>query len=357
MTDNFYNFEQITVCLTSCCNLQCRMCPVISREKRNLTREQVLHIADFALRRKVRRVELGGGEPTLMPYLKEVIDLLSQNNTEIWLLTNATRFTEEDIDYYSKHKNVILNISFDGVGEVHDYIRGKGNFERANKVFLSLIEKGANIAVNTVIQKSNYTHTIETYEYFKKFPIIWHGFSFAESYHQKELVPLEELNVAIEQLHEILRRDSEESKHVSLSKEMIKSLELNFRYPHLIMHPGENCPIPKTHLGIDEEGWVLPCWHYSGWVKDESRNINHKTLDEIVESPNIKDEITRVIGKNGCSGCSTVCYFWNKEFRDKAMFPHGKWKWERQWMLTKQIAKEKFPQLYNIVKKTKSFFT
>jgi hypothetical protein len=95
----------------------------------------------------------------------------------------------------------------------------------------------------------------------------------------------------------------------------------------------------------------------SGWVKTKVENINHKTLDEIVESPNIKDEITRVIGKNGCSGCSTVCYFWNKEFRDKAMFPHGKWKWERQWMLTKQIAKEKFPQLYNIVKKTKSFFT
>lgn len=355
MTENFYNWEQITICATSCCNLQCRMCPVITRDKKSLTQKQALHIADFALRKKVKRVVIGGGEPTLLPYLKELIDTLSKNFIEIWILTNATRFSEDDIRYYAEHQNVILNISIDGIGEVHDYIRGEGNFEKTNKVFLSLIENGAKVAINTVIQKSNFTHSIETYEYFKNFPLIWHGFSFAESYHQKELVPLENLPEAINQLYEILQRDSLANKHVSLSQEMIKGFELSFRYPNLIMHPGENCPIPTTHLGIDEEGWVLPCWHYP-WLKKESRNINNRTIDEIIEDPNIKEEILHAIGNNGCKGCSTVCYFWNEAFREKAMYPKGKWKWQRQWMLAKMTTQDRFPLLYNLARKTKNIF-
>lgn len=353
MTDNFYNLEQITICATSCCNLQCRMCPVVVRDKKSLTREQALQIADFALREQVKRVVIGGGEPTLLPYLKELIDTLSQNSIEIWILTNATRFSEDDILFYAEHQNVILNISIDGIGKVHDYIRGEGNFEKVNKVFLALMEKGVKVAVNTVIQKSNFAHSIETYEYFKSFPLVWHGFSFAETYHQKELVPIENLSEAISQLYEILKRDSVENHHVSLSKEMIKGFELSFRYPNLIMHPGENCPIPKTHLGIDEEGWVLPCWHYP-WKKNEKRNIRNRTIDEIIEDPDIKGEVSYAIGKNGCKGCSTVCYFWNKKFREKAMFPEGKWKWQQRWMLSKMITQSHFPLLYNLAHKTKT---
>ncbi len=353
MTDNFYNWEQITICATSCCNLQCRMCPVVVRDKKSLTREQALQIADFAIINKVKRVVIGGGEPTLLPYLKELIALISKYSIEIWVLTNATRLSEDDIVFYAEHPNVILNISIDGIGEVHDYIRGEGNFDKANKVFLSLIKKGAKVAINTVIQKSNYTHSIETYEYFKHFPLAWHGFSFAETYHQKELVSLENLDEATNQLYEILERDLSENRHVSLSREMIKGFELSFRYPDLIMHPGENCPIPISHLGIDEYGWVLPCWHYP-WTKNEKRNINNRTINEIVEDPDIKREISHAISKNGCKGCSTVCYFWNVKFREKAMFPKGKWKWQRHWMLAKMITQNHFPILYNVARKTKS---
>ncbi len=353
MVDNFYNWEQFTICATSCCNLQCRMCPVIVRDKKSLTREHALQIANFALRKKVKRVVIGGGEPTLLPYLKELIDILSQNAIEIWVLTNATRLTEKDVIYYAEHPNVILNISIDGVGKVHDYIRGEGNFDKANKVFLSLIEKGAKVAINTVIQKSNYNHSIETYEYFKNFPLVWHGFSFTETYHQKELVPLENLDEATNQLYEILERDAVENRHVSLSREMIKGFNLSIRYPELIMHPGENCPIPTSHLGIDEDGWVLPCWHYP-WAKSEKRNINNTPIDEIVEYPDIKEEISHAIGKNGCKGCSTVCYFWNEKFREKAMFPKGSWKWHKRWMLAKMITRSRFPILYNLAQKTKS---
>lgn len=352
MENKFYNWEQITICITSCCNLSCKMCPVVVKKKSTLTREQSLHIAEFAIRHNIKRVVIGGGEPTLLPYLNEILELLSKHDLEIWLLTNAIRLTREDIEFYAQHPNIILNISFDGVGKVHDQIRGEGTFEKTLENFYQLIEQGAKISVNTVIQKSNFDKLVETYEYFKRFPISWHGFSFAEPYHQKELVPPENIPIAIKQLYEILKKQEKDGQYVTLSKSMIRSFEISLYNPELIMHPGENCSIPKCHIGIDEDGWVLPCWHYP-WEKKEIRNINYFSLEDIVNNHEIRDEILFAVGPNGCKGCSTVCYFWNEEFRRKTMYPQGKWKVKREYDLLKKRMRTNYPFLYYLAQKIK----
>ena len=354
MQSNFYEWEQLTVCLTSCCNLNCRMCPVVTRKKKSITREQALQITKFAIEKGFKRVVLGGGEPTLMSYLNEMLDQLTKHNIEIWILTNAIELHPSLIEYLGAHKNIVVNVSIDGVGEVHDFIRGEGTFRSTLENLNKLIQVGANIAINTVIQRTNYDRSIETYEYFKDYPLLWHGFSFSEPYHQKELVPLELMPVAIEQLYEIFRRDQNYKKNVSLTPEMIEGFEISFRYPEFIMHPGENCPIPKSHLGIDEEGWVVPCWHYPFWTKDNSRNINYRSLEEITEDPKIKGEIEKAIGKNGCNGCSTVCYFWNEKFRTKATHPSGKWYWNRKFLLWKLKTKKELPAVYKVAKSIKN---
>lgn len=357
MKNNFYEWEQLTVCLTSCCNLSCRMCPVVTRNKKSLSREHAMQITRLGIQKGFERVVIGGGEPTLMSYFDEMVDELAKHNIETWILTNAVNLSQSQIKYYGVHKNIVVNISIDGVEEVHDYIRGEGTFKKTMENFNKLIQEGANVAINTVIQKSNYDKSIETYEYFKDYPILWHGFSFSEPYHQKELVPIELLPIAIEQLYEIYRRDQRYKRNVSLTPEMIEGFEISFRYPEFIMHPGENCPIPKTHLGIDEEGWVLPCWHYPLWKKDKSRNINNRLLEEIIEDEEIKAEIEKAIGKNGCRGCSTVCYFWNEKFREKATSPSGRWFWERKLLLWKLRIKNEMPLVYKGGRTIKNLFS
>lgn len=355
MEDTFYNWEQLTVCITSCCNLRCRMCPVVNRNKKSLPRELAFQIVQFVREKGFKRVVLGGGEPTLMSYLDEMIENLTRNNIEVWILTNAVDLTPTQIDFYSKHKNIVLNISVDGIGEVHDFIRGEGNFKSTMRNLEELIAKGANIAINTVIQKSNFDKSLETYEFFKHYPLLWHGFSFAEPWHQKELVPLELIPIAIAQLYEIYRRDQKFKKNVSLTPQLIENFELSCRYPEYIMHPGENCPIPFSHLGIDEEGYVVPCWHYPFWKKDNSRNLYNRSLWEITEDPDIKEEIRQAVGKNGCRGCSTVCYFWNEKFREKSTCPSGEWYWNRKLLVWKLKLKNKMPNLYNTAGAIKRF--
>lgn len=101
------------------------MCLVIRGEKASLTREQAFHIADFARRRGSERCVLGGGEPTMVPYVWDLMDDLAESGVEMWLLTNAYRFTADNIRRLSTYPKVVLSISVDVVGDVHDGMRGK----------------------------------------------------------------------------------------------------------------------------------------------------------------------------------------------------------------------------------------
>jgi MoaA/NifB/PqqE/SkfB family radical SAM enzyme len=68
-----------------------------------------------------------GGETMMMPEVKELISWGIKNNlldnTEIRMITNATKFDSEWADLFSKLKNLTLMVSIDGFDKVNDYIR------------------------------------------------------------------------------------------------------------------------------------------------------------------------------------------------------------------------------------------
>lgn len=345
-TEPFYEWDNLSVGLTSCCNLRCKMCPVIRREKISLTREQAIHIADFAHRRGFKRIVVGGGEPTIMPYFREFMEKLAESGIEVWLLTNGVGLKDETVDWLAKLPSLIVHVSMDGVGPVHDHIRGEGTFGTSDEAIRRLITAGVRVAVNTVVQASNFNKMIETYEWFSKYLLEWHGFGFAEAGHGQELVPAEQMEESLGQLSAIHRRCLAETGKSALSKEMIQSYRLQYRYPVLVTHPGLGCTVPRRLLAIDETGWVLPCWHYPGWTLDETRNLNHRSLDDIVDDPAMRAEIRRAIGPEGCRGCNTVCYFWDDDFRRKVISPDLRLRTQRGIAHAKEHLRAHHPGVY-----------
>ena len=87
---------------------------------------------------------------------------------------------------------------------------------------------------------------------------------------------------------------------------------------------------------MNERGDVRSCWHYPGWTQGATRNIHHRSLDDIVDSEEFEQEVRRAIGPDGCRGCSTMCYFWDEDFRTKTMHPKGMLRVQR----TAQHARE-----------------
>jgi len=93
-----------------------------------------------------RRIEFAGGEPLMDPSHYRILDMLAPygENIEIKYATNGTvtgiKGGRTIHDYWPKFKNVVVNVSIDGLHDVYEYIRGNGKFEEVEenvKIFKS----------------------------------------------------------------------------------------------------------------------------------------------------------------------------------------------------------------------------
>ena len=174
-----FEFPTIEIKINNLCNLKCRMCnPLDSTQwkdweqvekfyeeegnylvdavrKLGLTRAPYIGLfedsAEFwsnleKLLPYFRRVEFAGGEPLMDPNHYRILDLLAPygENIEIKYATNGTvtgiKGGRTIHDYWPKFKNVVVNVSIDGLHDVYEYIRGNGKFEEVEenvKIFKS----------------------------------------------------------------------------------------------------------------------------------------------------------------------------------------------------------------------------
>ena len=174
-----FEFPTIEIKINNLCNLKCRMCnPLDSTQwkdwnqveqfyeeegnylvdavrKLGLTRAPYIGLfedsAEFwdnleKLLPYFRRVEFAGGEPLMDPSHYRILDMLAPygENIEIKYATNGTvtgiKGGRTIHDYWPKFKNVVVNVSIDGLHGVYEYIRGNGKFKEVEeniKIFKS----------------------------------------------------------------------------------------------------------------------------------------------------------------------------------------------------------------------------
>jgi MoaA/NifB/PqqE/SkfB family radical SAM enzyme len=357
----YYDWGKMTITLTNKCDLTCKMCGIIRGEKHSLTRDQAMHCADFALRMGFQEIELTGGEPTLVKYFWELLDELCQNtDAMIKVTTNAVRLDEERVERLASYPNLYVQVSIDGLEETHDRIRGqKDAFSRSSHNIRRFSELGVkNLSINSVVQRSNFRDMVELYEYFKDVPLIFHAFSLIEDreFCPDEEIPVEECQELIEVLGEIQRRGQEDNRDVILTDDLLRLFKFRITYPQYISHPGKGCTVVKKGLIITHEGHALPCWHTPWDVSRNDRSIHHHTLDEIVNSPVILAELEHARNLGGCVGCSTMCYNWDSEFREKVMRPKGATKIRQAMSLQKEKLRYNHPAVFGAAKTVRAKF-
>ena len=128
------------------CNCRCQMCNIWQQKfDYQITPSELEKALSNPLFSEVISVGVNGGEPTLRKDLPDLVDILFQKLPKlsgISLITNSLnasqvieRITEIGQVIKSYNGNLDVMVSLDGVGEVHDKVRGrKGNFENAVKV-------------------------------------------------------------------------------------------------------------------------------------------------------------------------------------------------------------------------------
>ena len=148
--NNFLNLMKLKVypraahyILTWKCNLKCKDCSAWSRVNGNeLKKEEVI-----ALLKKVKFldiIKLTGGEPFIRNDIVDIIAAVKEIiNPYIMQVTTNGTYTHRILECIKKthFPGLQLRISLDGIGKVHDRIRGvEGCYNKTKETLLSLID-------------------------------------------------------------------------------------------------------------------------------------------------------------------------------------------------------------------------
>jgi len=176
----------ITVSTTNQCNSRCKTCNIWKVYSDNpQLRDKELTIKEYEsifenIGNSVAWFTISGGEPYLRPDLVDICKYLYEYCTPKiliiptnGLLVHFVKSKTSRILNLCKKTSVIVNLSLDGVGSVHDEIRGvPKNFEKAMDTYrhlLMLKEEYDNleIGVHSVVSKFNIDRLLDVYDYVK----------------------------------------------------------------------------------------------------------------------------------------------------------------------------------------------
>ncbi len=143
--------------ITDFCNIRCKHCFGDFGVGDQMSLEQINMILDQMDELGVNELSLTGGEPFIHPNIYDIIEVIAERGFVLQTCTNGTIIDDALIDLLKKYgdKFFRLSISIDGIPEVHNQIRGTGNFEKTLRNIKKLQKHDVKFGFNTVLNTLN----------------------------------------------------------------------------------------------------------------------------------------------------------------------------------------------------------
>ena len=170
--------------VTACCNAKCKMCFYWrSIDQANVVNELTLDEIEKISRSFgfLQYITLTGGEPTLRSDLPAIARIFDKNNQVQFisiptnsLLVDRIKKMVEEILKTTKYPYLKLCLSLDGLGKVHDEIRGvPGCFDKVMANYKNLVKlkkqvKDFEIMINMTISSYNYQKVAEVMNFVRQ---------------------------------------------------------------------------------------------------------------------------------------------------------------------------------------------
>ncbi len=107
-------------------------------------------------------VNICGGEPTLYPELKELVDGLIERRKHVIICSNALKLQEAVYEVIPPHNHLFIMIHLDGMKETHDAICARdGVFEKTIEMIRKGRELGYHIFLNATVYKRTELEEVE----------------------------------------------------------------------------------------------------------------------------------------------------------------------------------------------------
>jgi radical SAM protein with 4Fe4S-binding SPASM domain len=146
--------------ITDRCNYNCLHCfhaADNTTQTNEFSREEAFRLIEEAQACGISQIELTGGEPTIYPYFREVVQEIHDRGIRLGcVVTNGSRMNEELAAFIKElHPNALIAISFDGIG-IHDWLRQKkGSEESAKRAIRTCVAAGLKVVSNMNVNRRN----------------------------------------------------------------------------------------------------------------------------------------------------------------------------------------------------------
>lgn len=145
--------------VTNACQLRCRHCCTSSGApfEDELALDEIFSVIDQVQAMGIARLVISGGEPLLRAELPAIFEHAHALGLDVTLLTNGL-LIDEDWTQRFLDLEVRVKISLDGTtAATHDYLRGRGTFDRACVVLGSLAASGVrDLTVHYTVHRKNF---------------------------------------------------------------------------------------------------------------------------------------------------------------------------------------------------------
>lgn len=158
------------------CNMRCKFCFASFQDVKqtilptgHLPKEEAILIIKKLAEFGFQKITFAGGEPTLCPWLSELIKTAKRSGMTTMIVSNGSRINNE---FLKKNKNYLdwIAISIDSLNTSTNLSMGRainGNKPLTKDYYLSLSDKireyGYGLKINTVVNRKNYEEDISDF--------------------------------------------------------------------------------------------------------------------------------------------------------------------------------------------------
>jgi len=165
--------KEISIELTSKCNLNCNFCfnKIVYKNDYKLDKEYVFDILDQASELGIKRARFTGGEPLLYENLNEVMNYAKKMGFSIWLNTNGTM--NYDKINLGSIDSILVPIHHSD-NKIESKITGyEDSLKTKLKAFSLLKQKIKDVRIGTAISSQNLNNLEQLYLLSKKLGVRW----------------------------------------------------------------------------------------------------------------------------------------------------------------------------------------
>lgn len=261
--------------ITTACNLRCKHCFQGEYPEKYMSLEVFKNIVDILKTNDVYEVNMVGGEIFKHKDVMEMLKYLDDNGMAVTIVTNAVGITDVVMGKLKAMKNLYVLVSVDGTKELHDQIRGEGQFDKIIPKIRKMNEEGMEVEILCTINAINVKHVKEIAKMGNELgvPVNFNLFKPFAKKHDYLIVNPDDFFEAVENL---LKMRVHEGYKIGISDASLSAYMMGL--------PEKNeCTATMSGIVINTDGKMLTCPYLleaGYYTKNDLPDFNQDFLEE-----------------------------------------------------------------------------